>query len=79
MITMTRPTRKKAHHIPALKIVSIAPQPLNTKRVKNRVKTKDDIFMSCFLIIKKPTIIPFYNLLGKGKNNYVRATIAVFF
>jgi len=69
-MTMTRPTRKKAHHIPALKIISIAPQPLNTKRVKNRTKKKDDIFMGRFFIIKKPTIIPFYIPLVKGKNNY---------
>jgi len=45
MMTTTRPTRKKAHHIPALKIVSIAPQPLKTKRVKNRAKKKDEIFI----------------------------------
>ena len=45
MMTTTRPTRKKAHHIPALKIVSIAPQPLNTKSVKNSTKRKGANFI----------------------------------
>jgi len=39
-MTTTRPTRNKAHHMPALKIVSTAPQLLNTKRVKDRIKKK---------------------------------------
>jgi hypothetical protein len=33
---MTIRTRKKAHHIPALKMVSTAPQLLRTTRLKSR-------------------------------------------
>jgi hypothetical protein len=34
--TTTRPTRKNAHHIPALKIVSTAPQLLRRIRLVNK-------------------------------------------
>jgi hypothetical protein len=44
--TTTNPTRKKAHHMPALKIVSMAPQLLKTKRVKNSANKKGDNFIS---------------------------------
>ncbi len=51
--TTTRPTKKKAHHIPALKIVSIAPQLLNTKVVKNSTNKKGDNFIvECFMYLK---------------------------
>ena len=46
MITTTRPTRKKAHHMPALKIVSIAPQLLNANKVKNNRNKADDSFIA---------------------------------
>lgn len=45
MITITRPTRKNAHHIPALKIVSTAPQLLSAKSVKNNTNKKGDNFI----------------------------------
>jgi hypothetical protein len=35
-MTIKSPIRKKAHHIPALKIVSTAPQLLKTSRLKKR-------------------------------------------
>jgi hypothetical protein len=60
MMIITRPTRKKAHHIPALKIVSIAPQPVKTKRVKTRAKKKDDIFIEFgFLLLKSQLLYHF--------------------
>jgi hypothetical protein len=35
-MTTKSPIRKKAHHIPALKMVSTTPQLLNTSRLKKR-------------------------------------------
>jgi hypothetical protein len=58
-MTTTRPTRKKAHHMPALKMVSMAPQLLKTKRVKNITNKKGDNFISNFFYnSKNSTIIP---------------------
>src|SRR5687767_6170336 len=45
IITIKRPTRKKAHHIPALKIVSIAPQLLNTSVINESRNNKLRFFM----------------------------------
>jgi hypothetical protein len=67
IMIITKPTRKNAHHIPALKIVSIAPHPLSTNSVKKRIKKKEDTFISCFYD-KKSTIIPFY-FCAKRENN----------
>lgn len=60
IITTTKPTRKKAHHIPALNIVSIAPQLLKTNRVKKkRNKYSDNLIIEFFNKLKNSTIIPF--------------------
>jgi len=48
IITIKRPTRKKAHHIPALKIVSIAPQLLNTNVNNANRMNKLKFFMRIF-------------------------------
>jgi hypothetical protein len=48
MINTKSPTRKKAHHIPALKIVSTTPQLLNVTNVKRSIKSKDDVFIIFF-------------------------------
>jgi len=45
IITIKRPTRKKAHHIPALKIVSMAPQLLNTSVINESRNIKLRFFM----------------------------------
>jgi hypothetical protein len=64
-MTTTSPTRKKAHHMPALKMVSMAPQLLKTKRVKNITNKKGDNF------IRKT----FYN---SKKFNYYTSLIFLF-
>jgi hypothetical protein len=49
IITITRPTRKKAHHMPALKMVSIAPQLLRTSIVNNNRNKPVFIFITIIL------------------------------
>jgi hypothetical protein len=67
---MTRPTRKKAHHMPALKMVSIAPQPLRTTIVNNnRNKILLSLITKNLAAYKISTIIPIYtecNFLHTG-------------
>ena len=41
----TRPIRINAQAIPALKIVSIAPQPLNTTTAKSNAKNTDEVLI----------------------------------
>ena len=68
IITTTKPTRKKAHHIPALNIASTAPQLLKTNRVKKkRNKYGDNFIVKFFNKIKNSTIIPFYISESVGK------------
>ncbi len=57
--TITRPTRKNAHHIPALKIVSTAPQLLSTKTVK-RIANKNGADFIFIILLKNSTIIPLW-------------------
>jgi hypothetical protein len=57
---MTRPTKKKAHHIPALKMVSTAPQLLNTTMLKSRRNKAVYIFIAeIFLTIKIQVLYQF--------------------
>jgi hypothetical protein len=46
MIPINRATSIKAHHMPALKIVSTTPQLLSVTKVKRSMKSKgEDVFM----------------------------------
>ena len=58
----TMPIRIKAHAMPALKMVSTAPQPDKTTMVKNNAKYKDDslMFSKICLYIKFSSIIPVF-------------------
>lgn len=49
MIPITSAIKIKAHHIPALKIVSIAPQLLNTKLSKRRDSNSESFMIAVFL------------------------------
>jgi hypothetical protein len=68
--TITRATKKKAHHIPALKIVSMAPQLLKTNVVKINTNRKGDSFIvECFMYLKIQLLYQFIFLEKSGKNN----------
>jgi hypothetical protein len=57
-MTIATITRKKAHHMPALKIVSTAPQLLRTTILKSRINKALVMF-----IIKKFTVLPIISQL----------------
>jgi hypothetical protein len=52
MTTITSPIRKNAHHMPALKTVSTAPQPLKTNNVENKMNKKGAILIVKSLRLK---------------------------
>jgi hypothetical protein len=57
-MTIATITRKKAHHMPALKIVSTAPQLLRTTILKSRINKTLVMF-----IIKNFTVLPIISQL----------------
>jgi hypothetical protein len=60
MTTITRPIKKKAHHIPALKMVSTAPQLLSTTILKRRRNNAVYIFIAeIFLAMKIQVLYQF--------------------
>lgn len=60
--------------MPALKIVSTAPQLLNTKTVKNNKNKKGDNFIvECLMYFKNSTIIPVYSFVVRGKKDPIIA------
>lgn len=65
IITTTKPTRKKAHHIPALNIVSTTPQLLNANNVKKNRNKYSDNFISEFFNKLKIQLLYHFTVLNR--------------